>query len=179
MRYARDDNKLLLSPALPKQHRVNTTDLTRHMGQLVRQAQSVLPRLRKKGVIGEAEAARLFADLVDAAHRINDLHKRELLAVTAHLREDLQHEIEAEALEHLAEGVEETRFVPDETIRMRLRSCSRHVLDFTDSMIEGLKRLRYSNVITETRYAEHRQMLESLPALRTETLHLMEKFQDD
>lgn len=178
MRYNRVGKKYLYTPALPKQHQVYSTDVTRLFTQIVPQLQTALGQLKKQGVLGDDDQQRFLKDLLSLSRRMNDFNKRERLTIASKIQEDFGETMEDKPLNELKANPDRTPFIPNTALRQRLRSCQYNVLDFVDSMVEGLKRLRYSNYITEQDYRRYRQVMEMLPGLRVEILDMLEKYGD-
>jgi hypothetical protein len=138
----------------------------------------VLEQLQRIGVIGQDEHDEVKRDLIKISKRINDIHKRERIAFGQRLDRDLGNELEENVLNEIKADPDKARFIQTPRLRQRLRSCTWNLLDFVETSVESLKRLRYSNYITEPQYDRTRAMVESLPELRVELLELLEKYGD-
>lgn len=178
MRTNRKNPKLLYTPTLPKRHQFFSSRATRLTAQLLAEVQGVLRHLERTGVIGAEEHEEVKRDLVKLSKRINDIHKRERISFSQRLDRDLGQELEENVLKEIKANPDKARFLQTPRLRQRLRSCTWELLDFVETSVESLKRLRYSNYITEKQYDNTRSMVESLPELRVELLELLEKYGD-
>lgn len=178
MRTKRTSAPLLTTPTLPRKHQFYSSRAAKLTAQLLSEAQHVLEQLERSGVIGHEEHHELRQDLLKLSKRINDIHKRERIVFGKRLDRDLGRELEESVLNEIKADPDKARFVQTPRLRQRLRSCTWNLLDFVETSVESLKRLRYSNFISEARYNRTRSMVEYLPQLRVELLDLLEKYDD-
>lgn len=166
------------APYLPKTHRMSSSIATRMTAQLYNETAKALRDLERRGVVGADEREEVMKELEGLVKKMYDINKREQLVVKDRVEQEFADELEEQSLNEITADPNRTRWVPNFTLRQRLRSCSENVLDFVDTAVEALKRLRYSNYIAEEDYDRYRGMVESLPELRTELIDLMEKAGD-
>lgn len=175
MRTNRANPKLLYEPTLPRRHQFYSAFLVKLMGMLLHELNRVLHQLVKTGVIGKDERREIGKDTLDLSKRIFDIHQRERIAFSQRIDTDLGDELEEAVITEIKANPDKARFVETPRLRQRLRSCTWNLIDFVETAVESLKRLRYSGHLTEPQYDRARSMVESLPELRVELLDLLEK----
>ncbi len=175
MRTNRANPRLLYEPTLPRRHQFYSAFLVKLMAMLVHELNRVLSQLIKSGVVGKDERREIGKDALDLSKRVFDIHQRERIAFGQRIDTDLGNELEEEVLTEIKADPDKARFVGTPRLRQRLRSCTWNLIDFVETAVESLKRLRYSGHLTELQYNRARQMVESLPELRVELLDLLEK----
>ena len=178
MRTNRANRKLLHTPTLPRKHVFFSSRATKLTQQLASELQGVLHQLERIGVVGQDEHREVKSELLKLSKKVNDLNKRERIAFAQRLDRDLGQELEESVLTEIKADPDKVRFLQTPRLRQRLRSCVWNLLDFVETSVESLKRLRYSNHIAEDEYERTRRLVEYLPQLRVELLDLLEKYGD-
>lgn len=167
--------RLLHTPTLPRKHQFYSAFLVKLCAMLLHELNRVLYYLVRSGVVGKEEREKIGKDALDLSKRIFDIHQRERLAFSQRIDTDLGDELEEAVLTEIKANPDKARFVETPRLRQRLRSCTWNLIDFVETAVESLKRLRYSGYLTEPQYDRARRTVESLPELRVELLDLLEK----
>lgn len=175
MRTNRANRKLLHTPTLPRKHQFYSAFLVKVMAMLIHELNRVLYQLVKSGVVGKDERREIGKDALNLSKRILDIHQRERIAFSQRIDIDLGDELDEGVITEIKADPDKARFVGTPRLRQRLRSCTWNLIDFVETAVESLKRLRYSGYLTELQYDRARQTVESLPELRVELLDLLEK----
>lgn len=147
------------------------------MGRLVVRSRRLLKYLEANGLIGQDERDAVLKDLLKVSNKIQDLNRRERIAGQNKLRETTKGSDARRLVE--SPNPDLVRTIPDAVLRRRLRSGAYDLLDFVDTMVEALKRLRYNDYIDDRDYVRYRRLVEILPRLRADVLRLMERYQAD
>lgn len=167
-----------VTQALPKNYHMFTSRIEPRLQALSTEIVPAIKSLQKRGILGGKEAQDIVKHLASVQRAAKDLSARERRAFGAQLRKEFSSEIEGAILESISINPDAIRFVPSFTLRHRLRQQANEVLDFVDTSIEALKRLRYNGYIKEDDYVRDRRMLEYLPKFRSDLLAQLERYGD-
>ena len=175
IRNPRSKKVLVQTPttALPDKFQLVTAEVTQGIGCIGPRLRWALARATQRGVIGPNERDELEKLFATLESRMQEVSRRERRAVGVRLEQSYQHEIEPGILQEIVRKFDRTPFLPDLTIRRRLRESENELVEFVDAAVEGVKRLRYAGYLTERQHDSYRRVLLLLPTLRAELVDLL------